>query len=219
LAHDAQLVVAAGAQALHIHPRSANGEQSLTAQDIAAALTAIREHCPGIPVGVSTAIWIEPDVQRRLQLIQEWTVQPDFASVNFSEPGITDLCAHFIAHGVGIEAGLWSVQDAQLFLTLGLAGRCLRILIELQEAEIDSALATIEAIIHYLDEGHIHLPRLLHGDHEAIVWPMLEVALRRGYDTRIGLEDILTLPDGKQAKDNAELVSLAMSKARHIGSI
>ncbi|MBV9708567.1 MAG: 3-keto-5-aminohexanoate cleavage protein, partial [Chloroflexi bacterium] len=62
LARDAQLVVAAGTHALHIHPRSTNGEQSLAARDIAAALTAIREHCPGISVGVSTAIWIEPNV-------------------------------------------------------------------------------------------------------------------------------------------------------------
>jgi uncharacterized protein (DUF849 family) len=139
--------------------------------------------------------------------------------VNFSEPGISDLCAHFLAHGVGIEAGLWSVQDAQVFLIAGLAGHCLRILIELQEPEIGSVLATTEAIIHCLDEGHIHLPRLLHGYHEAIVWPMLAVALPGGYDTRIGMGDTLTLPDGKQAKDNAELVSLAMSKARHIGTI
>lgn len=218
LAHDAQLVVAAGAHALHIHPRSTNGKQSLAARDIAAALTAIREHCPGIPVGVSTAIWIEPDVQRRLHLIQEWTVQPDFASVNFSEPGASDLCAHFLSRGVGIEAGLWTVEDAQRLLKLGFADRCLRILIEPQEQEIGSAEASAEAIIHCLDEGHIQLPRLLHGDHEAIVWPMLDVALRRGYDTRIGLEDTLTLPDGKQAKDNTELVSLAINKTRQIGN-
>ena len=87
LAQDAQRVVVAGAGALHTHPRNAQGEQSLDAQDIAAALIAIRELCPGVPLGVSTALWIEPDVQRRLQQIQAWTVQPDFASVNFSEPG------------------------------------------------------------------------------------------------------------------------------------
>ncbi len=35
-------------------------------------------------------------------------------------------------------------------------------------------------------------------------------AFARGYDTRIGLEDTLTLPDGRQAADNAALVRVAM---------
>ncbi len=38
-----------------------------------------------------------------------------------------------------------------------------------------------------------------------------------GYDTRIGLEDTLTLPGGQLAKDNAELVAHAIRKARQIG--
>lgn len=218
LAQDAYLVVAAGARALHIHPRNTQGEQSLDAQHIAAALIAIRERCPGVPLGVSTALWIEHDVQRRLQRVQAWTVQPDFASVNFSEAGTADLCAHFLSCNVGIEAGIWSVEDAHLLLKLGLADRCLRILIELQEQETGAALATAEAILHCLDEGDVQRPRLLHGDVDANVWPMLEVALSRGYDTRIGLEDTLTLPDGQLAKDNAELVAHAVRKARQIGA-
>ena len=107
---------------------------------------------------MSTALWIEPDVQRRLQQIQAWTVQPDFASVNFSEPGTTELCGHFLSRNVGIEAGIWSVEDAHLLLKLGLANRCLRILIELQEKETGAALTTAEAIFRCLGEGDIRLP-------------------------------------------------------------
>jgi uncharacterized protein (DUF849 family) len=219
LAQDAQRVVAAGARALHIHPRNARGEQSLDVQDIAEALLAVRERCPGIPLGVSTALWIEPDVGRRLQQIQAWAVQPNFASVNFSEPGTVDLCAHFLSCHVGIEAGIWSAEDALLLLKLGLANRCLRILIELQEQETGAALATAEAILQCLDEGGVRRPRLLHGDADAIVWPMLEVALHHGYDIRIGLEDTLTLSDGRLAKDNAELVAHAARKARQVGAL
>jgi uncharacterized protein (DUF849 family) len=102
---------------------------------------------------------------------------------------------------------------------LGLAERCLRILIELQEQETGAALVTTEAILRCLDEGDIRRPRLLHGDADAIVWPMLDVALHRGYDTRIGLEDTLTLPDGQLAKDNAELVAHAVRKAQQIGAM
>ena len=66
LARDAVAVVTVGARALHIHPRDAAGQQSLAAEDQAAALVAIRECCPGLSVGVSTAIWIEPDIALRL---------------------------------------------------------------------------------------------------------------------------------------------------------
>lgn len=219
LAWDAQHVVAAGAGALHIHPRNAQGEQSLDAQDIAAALLAIRERCPGVPVGVSTALWIEPDVERRLQQIQRWTVLPDYASVNFSEPGTAELCEHLLSRHVGIEAGIWSVEDAHLLLKLGLADRCLRILIEVQELEVGAGQATAEAILRCLDERNVQCPRLLHGDADPIVWPMLEMALRRGYDTRIGLEDTLILPDGQLARDNAELVAFAVRKAQEVGAL
>jgi uncharacterized protein (DUF849 family) len=219
LARDAQRVVAVGARALHIHPRNAQGEQSLDAQDIAAALLAMREYCPKVPVGVSTALWIEPDARRRLHQIQRWSVLPDFASVNFSEPGAVELCEHLLSRQVGIEAGIWSVEDAHLLLKHGLADRCLRILIELQELEVGAAQARAEAILYCLDENQVRCPRLLHGDTAPTVWPMLEMALRRGYDTRIGLEDTLTLPDGQLARDNAELVALAVRKAEQMDAL
>jgi uncharacterized protein (DUF849 family) len=38
---------------------------------------------------------------------------------------------------------------------------------------------------------------------------LIALACSRGYDTRVGLEDILTLPDGKRARDNADLVAAA----------
>ena len=37
----------------------------------------------------------------------------------------------------------------------------------------------------------------------------IELPARRGYDTRVGLEDTLALPDGTRARDNAELVAMA----------
>jgi uncharacterized protein (DUF849 family) len=211
LARDAERVVAVGARALHIHPRASNGQQSLDAQDQAAALTAIRARCPGIPVGVSTAIWIEPDVATRLRKVQAWTVKPDFVSVNFDEPGVSDLCQSLWERGIGIEAGLSSVAEVETLRSSGFAERCLRILIEPGEEEPSAALTTGEAIIAALNEAAIDRPRLLHG-FESAAWPVLSAALRAGYDTRIGLEDTLWLPDGKLAPGNAELVALAVSQ-------
>ena len=44
--------VAAGAEAVHLHPRRGDGDESLLAVDVGAAVTAVRQACPGTPVGV-----------------------------------------------------------------------------------------------------------------------------------------------------------------------
>src|SRR6266566_4572380 len=77
--------VAAGAGAIHVHVRAADGNESLAATDVAGALTAIRAAVPGIPIGVSTGAWIIRDSDARLRAVTEWTLLPDFASVNFLE--------------------------------------------------------------------------------------------------------------------------------------
>lgn len=201
---------------MHIHPRRPDGTQSLDSADVAAALSAIRARCPDIPVGVTTAAWIEPDVSHRLRKVQEWTVLPDFASVNFSEPGVADLCQALHAHGIGIEAGLSTTADVALLLDLDLADYCLRILIEPDEEETEAALASVAAVIASLDNANIHLPRLLHG-FDTTTWPVLDFALSLGYDTRVGLEDTFAMPDGSLTQGNAELVSLVISKASERG--
>jgi uncharacterized protein (DUF849 family) len=42
-----------------------------------------------------------------------------------------------------------------------------------------------------------------------VAWVFIELADKHGYDTRIGLEDTLVLPDATCARDNAELVAAA----------
>lgn len=51
-------------------------------------------------------------------------------------------------------------------------------------------------------------PVLLHGM-DGGAWPVLRLAGALGLDTRIGLEDTLLLPDGRPARDNAELIRAA----------
>lgn len=94
-----------------------------------------------------------------------------------------------------------------------LATRCSRALIEPQEQELESALQTVSAIERVLRSGTVELPLLLHGT-EATVWPMMDEAIARGYDVRVGLEDTLVLPDGRMARDNADLVMEAMRRVR-----
>jgi uncharacterized protein (DUF849 family) len=52
------------------------------------------------------------------------------------------------------------------------------------------------------------VPVLLHGEGTS-AWPALLLAGRLGLSTRIGLEDVLVLPSGAAAADNAALVRAA----------
>jgi uncharacterized protein (DUF849 family) len=93
LAAEARSAVASGARAIHVHPRSVHGEQSLEPSDVLPAVAAIRA-ATGLPVGVTTGIWtVSGDVSQRLALVAGWTGpdKPDFASINVNEPGIDDL--------------------------------------------------------------------------------------------------------------------------------
>lgn len=209
LAMEAHRVVAAGAGALHVHPRTPAGTETLDPGVCGTTISEIRSACPGVPVGLSTGAWIEPTPAKRLSRVAGWTIHPDFVSVNFSEPGTLDLCERLLANTIGIEAGLWSVPDAEAFVKSGLAGRCLRVLIEPTEDDPGEAIATAEAINTVLDRNGISLPRLPHGNGNA-TWAVLDAALERGYDIRVGFEDTLHLPDGSRAKSNAELVAAAV---------
>ncbi|MFD0269002.1 3-keto-5-aminohexanoate cleavage protein [Streptomyces sp. NPDC127106] len=55
-------------------------------------------------------------------------------------------------------------------------------------------------------------PVLLYG-REAAAWPVLRMAVRWGADARIGLGDVLRLPDGRPAGSNAALVAAAQEAA------
>lgn len=209
LAEAAARCAEAGAGALHIHPRAADGTQSLDPAVQEAAIATIRVRCPALPLGVSTAAWIEPDPARRLALVRQWRTLPDYASANLVEAGAVELCRELLARGIGIEAGLESPDDAERLHAAGIATACLRILIEPPEAIADAGIATARQIISALDRYAIATPRLLHGS-ESATWPLLDLALEIGYDTRIGLEDTLLLPDGRPAVDNALLVAEAV---------
>lgn len=218
-AHVAAAVVAAGAGAIHMHPRGADGRQSLRAADVGAAVAAVRSAVPGVPVGTTTIANIEPDPAARLAAVRAWEVRPDFVSLNLSESGVPELAEALFAAGIGIEAGIWTVDDARRLAVLGWGNRCVRILIEIvRERVIEDALAAADAIVVELDRAGITAPRLLHGG-GATAWPLLREAITRGYDTRIGLEDTLTGPDGSPARDNAELVATARALAAEAGRL
>jgi uncharacterized protein (DUF849 family) len=64
-----------------------------------------------------------------------------------------------------------------------------------------------------LDGANIMSPRLLHGV-DATAWPLLDEAIARGYEGRIGFEDTFALPDGTRGATNADLVRAAKRRAK-----
>jgi len=73
-------------------------------------LEAIRTACRSTPVGVSTGAWIVPDADQRLALIGAWEVLPDFAGVNFHEPGALEVARLLLGKGIAVEAGARDVK-------------------------------------------------------------------------------------------------------------
>lgn len=204
VAADALRVHAAGADALHVHPKDDAGRDSLDANRVAAVVDAVREAVPGTPVGVTTGAWASTDPDERVAAVGAWTTLPDFASVNWHEDGADAVADTLLRRGVGVEAGLWHAEAVDAWLASPHRYRCLRVLVELQdgdaERDADRLLARIVA------GGDV--PLLLHGEGSSC-WPALRHAARRGLDTRIGLEDTLDLPNGTRAPDNAALVTAA----------
>ena len=182
------------------------GRETLEPDACAAAIEAIRDQCPGLPIGLTTGLWIVGDNARRHALIKSWNVLPDFCSVNVAEPGTEQLWDLLLNKGIAVEAGLSSIADARLFVASPFREQSLRVLIEIEPGGPDDPVKSAAAITRILDAGGDKSPRLQHGL-GACAWPVLRDALARGYDVRIGLEDTLTLRDNSHATGNADLVA------------
>lgn len=206
LARDAAACAREGAVEFHIHPRDPEGAESLDPATVDACTRAVRQ-TTGLPIGVTTAAWIEPDLARRLDLVRRWR-EPDYASVNLSEPGAIEVIKALLEAGIGIEAGIWTVADAELLAASDVADRVMRLMIEPTGVSPADAIPLVSAIHEVFDRADLRAPRLQHGDGEA-TWILLEDAVARGIDTRIGFEDTTRLPDGSRAENNAALVRAA----------
>ena len=142
-------------------------------------------------------------------MIERWQ-EPDFASVNVSEEGAAAVMKALLVAGIGIEAGIWTVEDVELEAT-GLADRTMRVMVEPVDVRDADATAVVSAIHRELDRRRIDAPRLQHGDGES-TWILLDDAVARGIATRIGLEDTLYEPDGRRTDGNAALVRAARAR-------
>lgn len=196
----------AGARAVHMHPKTADGVDSLAPDVVAAAVEAVRHAVPGLPLGVTTGFWALSDPDDRLRTVERWSVLPDFASVNWHEPGSEQLAHLLLQKGIGVEIGIFHADAAASWASSDIAAHCMRVMVELGP-DADTALA--DDVLGEVMAAGSPAPVLLHGLNESC-WPLLEHAGACGVQTRIGMEDTLLLPDGSPAPDNAALVAAAV---------
>ncbi len=155
-----------------------------------------------------------------MRLIGAWTERPDLVSLNVSEDGWRELADLLAERGIGIEAGVWTARDAELLAESGLVASGVT-------AAARAARATTRRCTGSSSSRARRTPtrrsrsrrrstprstpprsrraRLHHGVGPA-TWAVLDAAVPLGREIRIGLEDVLTLPDGRRAPDNAALV-------------
>jgi hypothetical protein len=111
--------------------------------------------------------------------------------------------------GVGVEPGLWNPGAVSAWRAWPHRGRCVRLLLEITEdLPPDQAVAAARLLVASLGPDPGGIPVLLHGEGTS-AWPVFQAAIREGLQARIGLEDVLVLPDGSPALGNAELVTTA----------
>jgi uncharacterized protein (DUF849 family) len=111
--------------------------------------------------------------------------------------------------GVGVEAGLATLTDAERFVTIPNCHRVFRILIETEEQRPERADAIADGIARVLERANVRRPILLHG-FDGTVWHFVERARQKRWSTRVGLEDGCHLANGETARGNADLVSEAL---------
>ncbi len=208
IAAAARAAVNAGAHSVHVHAFDDAGRETLEGPACGKVLRAIRALCPAIPISLTTSATIVSDPGARLRIIADWEEVPDLVSANQGEAGIIELCEHLLSRGMEIEAGLLSVEDARAFAGSGLAGRCRRVLIEPLDADPDTAVRHAARMEDIVMSAGITLEQVHHG-YGIACWAVNRRALERGHGIRTGFEDVSLLPDGREARDNAELVAAA----------
>ena len=203
---DALACRAAGARSVHLHPRRPDdGLQSLAAHVCDPVVAAIASAAPGLEISLSTAESIALDeAADRIEAVRAWRTPPHVVSLNLAEEGSIELGRALLERGIGIEAGVFGLGDAEALLGAPWADRVTRVLVETIFEHDDGAAVELAAAID-ARVAPLGRPRLWHGDDRA-TWAVVDAGLAAGHDVRVGLEDSIVDRDGTPAPGNAAQV-------------
>lgn len=208
LAQESAAALAAGADVVHAHARTADGAQTIDPEHVGAMVRAFRAAVPDGVIGTTTGLWTCAGHEERMRLVASWPEDalPDFASVAFSEEGAAEAAQLVLDRGMTLESAVWSLADVPALLASPTLHRNVRILIEPELEDPDEAVAACREIAATLRDAGVVAPILYHG-FDQTVWPVIRAAIADGCETRVGLEDGLTREDGSLATGNAELIA------------
>lgn len=221
LARDAKECLAAGASAMHVHVREADGHHLLDAAAYQDAISAIQE-----VVGDQLLLQVTSEAGGRYSPSEQRRViealQPDYVSIAVREwfgdahevQASGELCRYIARRGTHIQYIVYSPEDLNFFNQLR------------QQGTLPNGPALLLFVLGryanppVADPGR--LPGFLHdlvaGDHWAVCafgpteGDCLALAAQQGGHARVGFENNLWRANGQLATNNAELV--AKTKAR-----
>jgi uncharacterized protein (DUF849 family) len=149
LVADAVACGAAGAASVHLHPRSPTDRTETLAADVHdAVVAAIRKAAPDLEISCSTQKDIDlGGAADRAAGVAARTSPPDVVSLNLAEAGAVDLGGVLIECGIGIEAGVFTLADADTLVAAPWA------------AEVRCVL--VEVIFEHDDEAAVELARAI----------------------------------------------------------
>jgi uncharacterized protein (DUF849 family) len=136
--------------------------------------------------------------------LSTWRVRPDFVSVNVSDMGWAGIVRAALDSEMAVEIGLATSADAEQFTDSPFTHRVLRVIVEVEGGADDA-----RGLAQQVPDG---ISQIWHGAGPT-TWEVLSAAAADGIDVRVGLEDVLVLPDGRTAPDNAALVTAALNLA------
>jgi uncharacterized protein (DUF849 family) len=212
-AAEGRRAVEAGAGMVHVHARSHDGAQSSDPDWYGRFSEIFAADCPGVPVSFTSKA-----TPRLLEDVAAWAPIPQVCSVNFGsavDPW-RDLLRILGERRVVVEAGV--ADEAMIDALRASAWPVCHLVFLVVTADGDrhSASARYMALRTHTRKVGLDAPIVAHGYGDA-TWGVVGAALAAGDHVRVGLEDSQTLPDGRPARSNAELVASAIRIAESLG--
>ena len=232
LAAEAKRAVAAGAGIVHVQARKADGSPAfdLSYDDIISAIRAEVD----VPVSIATQRTRSTSLGTITALFQVLRELPDLATVGVrpSEPEfpahreearqILDGLVPAGVRPVPVVISVDSLGDFEVLYNDSLLTRASFIVMDLGTSDgrgSERVSGTPQNVLRMADACAAQFSRfdwVAAGQDEAS--PIVQaVAAAAGGHVRCGFEDAATLPDGGEAKSNAELVEIAASLAHAVG--
>lgn len=215
MAQCARDLVSAGVSVLHLHVRDDQGHHTLDVSRYRASIDAVhRAVGEQLVIQVTTESLGLYSVEQQMSIVRE--LKPEAVSLALNElcpdEGLAAANRFFTwlrKEGIWPQYILYSPHELRRFDALrrrGVFGEerpfCLFVLGSYAN-QLDGTTADINDMLAAVDCAQFPWAACCFGRNEQLV---MSVALDQGGHVRLGFENNLWLPDGRQAKDNADLV-------------